>query len=238
MLFSSERCVSILYDRGRGMAKKRVKKKTNEELIFEYQNEKNPIKKKRIADEIYKKTFKLIAKYAGSFPNISYGTQEDLIQEASLIFMRCINKFDITKNIKFSTYLGKACKFELRRYKDKQRKHVDNSFFLEIDEVLQARPENLDDKIDDFRALSRVQKAVYKLFKDGEITDKQFDTIIKIHGFFGEDKKSRLEIANEKKCSLQNIGFLYRKAIEKVKNEVNKQCEEKGEISWENTLTE
>lgn len=200
---------------------KKTKKKTNEELVSEYQAETNPVKKKQIADELYRKTFRLIAKYAGTFPNVAYGSQEDLIQETSLIFMRCINKFDASKNIKFSTYLGKACKFELRRYKDKQRKHVDNSYFLEIDEVLQARPENLDEKIDDFRALTKVQKAVYKLFKNGEITDKQFDTIIKIHGFFGADKKTRLEIANEKNCSLQNIGFLYRKAIEKVKNEVN-----------------
>lgn len=201
----------------------RKKKKTNEQLVYEYQQEQNPVKKKKIADELYRKTFRLIAKYAGTFPNVAYGTQEDLIQEASLIFMRCINKFDVTKNLKFSTYLGKACKYELRRYKDKQRKHIDNSYYLEIDEIIQAKPQGIDEFIDDVNDWNKVQKIVVDLYKNEQITQKQFETIIDVHGFLGRDKKTRKEIADEKGCSLQNIGFLYRKALNKIREELIKQ---------------
>lgn len=200
----------------------RKKKKSNEELVYEYQQEKNPEKKKRIADELYRKTFRLVAKYAGTFPNIAYGTQEDLIQEASLIFMRCINKFDVSKNLKFSTYLGKACKYELRRYKDKQRKHIDNSYYLEIDEIIQAKPEDVDNQIDTINDLSKIQNIIIDLYKNEQITKKQFETIIDVHGFLGRDKKTRKEIAENKNCSLQNVGFLYRKALNKIKEELIK----------------
>ena len=36
----------------------RKKKKTNEQLIYEYQQEKDPFKKKKIADELYRKAFR------------------------------------------------------------------------------------------------------------------------------------------------------------------------------------
>ncbi len=203
------------------MAEKKKKRKNNEELVYEYQNEQDPVKKKKIADELYRKIFRLVVKNAGSMPNICYGTQDDLIQEASLIFMRCIKKFDTTKKIKFSTYFGDACKYELRRYKDKQMKHVDNTYFLEIDEILTAKPTNLESKIDDNSALEKIQETLIKLNHEQKITDKQFYTIIEEHGFFGCKKKSRKQMASERNCSLQNIGFLYRKAVNRVKDELN-----------------
>ena len=137
--------------------------------------------------------------------------------------MRCINKFDVSKNLKFSTYLGKACKYELRRYKDKQRKHIDNSYYLEIDEIIQAKPKDIDEIIDDINDWNKVQKIVIDLYKNEQITQKQFETIIDMHGFLGRDKKTRKEIADEKGCSLQNIGFLYRKALNKIREELIKQ---------------
>lgn len=196
------------------------KKKTNEELVYEYQNAPDEKTKKKIADELYKKIFKLVVKYAGTMPSVYYGTQEDLIQEASLIFMRCINKFDVTKKIKFSTYFGDACKYELRRYKDKLRKHVDNNYFIEIDEILTAKPNDIENKLDDQNNIKKIKKTLLQLSKDKKITEKQFNTIIEEHGFFGHNKKTRKEMALERNCSLQNIGFLYRKAINRIKEEL------------------
>lgn len=198
------------------------KRKNNEQLVLEYQQAETPEEKKKIADELYRKIYRLVVKNAGSMPNICYGTQDDLIQEASLIFMRCINKFDTTKKIKFSTYFGDACKYELRRYKNKQMKHVDNSYFLEIDEILTAKPSDIETKIDDDSNIKRIKDILLKLNKEQEITDKQFNTIIEEHGFFGHKKKTRKEIAEERNCSLQNVGFLYRKAINRIKEELNK----------------
>ena len=204
------------------MCEQKKKRKNNEQLVLEYQQAKTPEEKKRIADELYKKIFRLVVKNAGSMPNICYGTQDDLIQEASLIFMRCINKFDTTKKIKFSTYFGDACKYELRRYKNKQMRHVDNSYYLEIDEILTAKPSDLETRIDDERNLKKIKDILIKLNNEQEITDKQFNTIIEEHGFFGHKKKTRKQIAEERNCSLQNVGFLYRKAINRIKEELDK----------------
>lgn len=195
--------------------------KSNEELVLEYQNSTDEKERKRIADLLYRKIYKLVIKNAGTMSNICYGTQEDLIQQASLVFMKCLNKFDCTKGYKFSTYFGDSCKYELRRYKDKLMRHIDNSYYLEIDEILQAKPDNVEDWIDDVEAVKRIQLALLKLKEENKITIKQFNAIIEEHGFFGQDKKTRKEMAQERNCSLQNVGFLYRKAINKIKDELN-----------------
>lgn len=197
------------------------KVKSNEELVLEYQNSTDEKERKRIADLLYRKIYKLVIKNAGTMSNICYGTQEDLIQQASLVFMKCLNKFDCTKGYKFSTYFGDSCKYELRRYKDKLMRHIDNSYYLEIDEILQAKPDNVEDWIDDVEAVKRIQLALLKLKEENKITIKQFNAIIEEHGFFGQDKKTRKEMAQERNCSLQNVGFLYRKAINKIKDELN-----------------
>ena len=96
-----------------------------------------------------------------------------------------------------------------------------NLYYLEIDEILQAKPDNVEDWIDDVEAVKRIQLALLKLKEENKITIKQFNAIIEEHGFFGQDKKTRKEMAQERNCSLQNVGFLYRKAINKIKDELN-----------------
>ena len=79
------------------------------------------------------------------------------------------------------------------------------------------------DCYNDINDWNKVQKIVIDLYKNEQITQKQFETIIDMHGFLGRDKKTRKEIADEKGCSLQNIGFLYRKALNKIREELIKQ---------------
>lgn len=199
------------------------KKKSNEELVREYQNTKDINIKKEIANELYNRVYKLILKMINLIEAkyVSYiDLREDLVQEAGLIFMRCVTKFDTTKNIKFSTYLGDACFYELRRFNNNQMKHVKNNYDLEIDEMIMSKPDNIEDKIDDDVALEKIQRSLIKLNKEQKITDKQFNTIIEEHGFFGLEKKTRKQIAEERNCSLQNVGFLYRKALNKIKEDI------------------
>ena len=59
-----------------------------------------------------------------------------------------------------------------------------------------------------------------KLTKENVITLKQFDAIIKEHGFFGCNQMTRKEMARERDCSLQNIGFLYRKGVSKIREKL------------------
>lgn len=200
------------------MTKKR--KKNNEDLVYEYQNEIDKNKKKKIADIIYRKVYKLLMKNVNSIPDTHNIEQSDLIQEASLIFMKCLNKFDTTKGLKFSTYFGDACRYELKRFVNKQLKHTDNSYYIEIDEILTAKPDNIENKIDDKTALRQIENSLLSLNRQKKITEKQFFTIIEEHGLLGCTKKTRKQIADERNCTLQNIGFLYRKAVDKIKDDL------------------
>jgi transcriptional regulator len=100
-------------------------------------------------------------------------------------------------------------------------KHIDNSYFLEIDEIIMAKPLDIESIIDDEEAIKKIQDTLLKLKDEEKITIKQFNTIIEEHGFFGQKKKSRKEIAEERNCSLQNVGFLYRKAVDRIKEELS-----------------
>ena len=53
-----------------------------------------------------------------------------------------------------------------------------------------------------------------------DIVNRQFDAIIKEHGFFGCNQMTRKEMARERDCSLQNIGFLYRKGVSKIREKL------------------
>lgn len=199
------------------------KKKNNEELVKEYQSETSEKKKKIIANELYKKVEKMIYKMVNIVKNKFYvhpTVEEDLFLEANYIFMRCLIKFNTTKKVKFSTYLGDALYYELKRFNKKQMTHVNNSYDLEIDEILQAKQNDLDAIMDDTMSVDKIQEILLKLNKEQKITDKQFNTIIEEYGFFGKKQKTRREIAEDRQCSLQNIGFLYRKAIKRIKDEI------------------
>lgn len=195
-------------------------KKTNEDLINEYQKSTDKIIKKHIADELYKRVHKLGMKVVNKIPKLGYDIREDLEQEMGLVFMRCMDKFDTSKNCKFSTYFCNACRYELNRLKRKQISHIDNTYYLEIDEILMSKPDNIEDKIDDNNSIEKIKEVLLRLKKEHKITEKQFDTIIEEHGFFNTDKKTRKEMALERDCSLQNIGFLYRKAVNKIREEL------------------
>lgn len=199
------------------------KKTKNEDLVAEYQNATDPEEKKRISSELYKKVEKLIYKMINIVKNKFYVhpiVEEDLFLEANYIFMRCLIKFNTAKKVKFSTYLGDALYYELKRFNKKQMSHVNNSYDLEIDEILQAKSNNIDSILDDNTNVKKIQDILVKLNKEQKITDKQFNTIIEEYGFFGKEQKTRREIADNRNCSLQNIGFLYRKAVKRIKEEL------------------
>lgn len=213
------------------MAKK--DKITNEILICAYQLEEDKVLKKKLASDIYKRVDRLIYKMISLLESKFYVPpfiKEDMYLEANLIFMRCINKFDTTKKIKFSTYLSDALYYELKRFNKKQITHTSNTYDLEIDEILQAKHDDIDAMLDDKYNIEKIQETLVKLNNEQKITDKQFNTIIEEHGFFGKNKKSRKQMADERGCSLQNIGFLYRKAITRVKEELENNTSLKGEL--------
>lgn len=204
--------------------KVKEKKVKNEDLVYAYQNEANKIKKDKIAKDLYLNVEKLIHKMINIVKSkffIHQFVEEDVLSEANLIFMRCLNKFNTTKKIKFSTYLGDALYYELKRFNKKQSKHVNNNYDLEIDEIIMAKPKDVDAILDDEYSVEKIQETLLLLAKEQKITQKQLTTIIEEHGFFGVKQKSRKEMASERNCSLQNVGFLYRKALTKIKEELH-----------------
>lgn len=206
--------------------KTKVKKKKNEELVYDYQNTDSEVEKKKIAQELYKNVEKLIYKMVSTIQQKFYihqFVQEEVFLEASCIYMKCIKKFDPTKKIKFSTYLCDALWYELKRFVKKQMKHMNNTYDLEIDEILKGKEDTIEDYIDDVSDINNIKRVLVKLREEKEITDKQFHTIIEEHGFFGETKLTRSEMAKKRGCTLQNIGFLYRKAVNRIKEEIKKE---------------
>lgn len=217
---------------------KKEKKKNNEQLVYEYQNAQTEAEQKKIAQELYLKIEKLIYKMVNTIQQKFYihqFVQEEILLEANCIFMKCIKKFNTTKKIKFSTYLCDALWYELKRYVKKQMKHMNNTYDLEIDEILKAKSFDVDGVIDDTDNINKIKRILVKLREEDQITDKQFHTMIEEHGFFGETRMSRREMAEKRGCTLQNIGFLYRKAVNRIKEEIEK---ENLEYDLHNTIKE
>ncbi len=81
-----------------------VKGLTNEELVVAYQN----TDQDEYFNELFKKNEGLIYIISKDFLNIPHSEIEDLVAEASIEMINAVRKFDVTKGVKFTTFL-KRC---------------------------------------------------------------------------------------------------------------------------------
>jgi RNA polymerase sporulation-specific sigma factor len=79
------------------------------DLIYKYQQGKN------VFEEILKKYDNLIYKTINKYPNNLLYTKEDKHQIALISLVKALKSFDITKNIKFSTYLTTIIQNDMNR---------------------------------------------------------------------------------------------------------------------------
>lgn len=203
-------------------------KLNNETLIEQYQLETDKAKKKKLLDTLFKKNAKLVNREVGKTPYIYWGTYEDTLQEISSIFIKCANKFDTTKKIKFSTYFVTACGFERNNIKRKYLKNNNNFFNIELEDIIgHDTIYDLDNMIDDERDSKRATVKLLQLYNEGKITDLQFGTVALKFGLFGCKQRTRKEIADSRGCTVQNVDALYKKAVSVVKDSLQEERLEK-----------
>ena len=86
------------------ISKYSVLPKEREKTLFEeYNNTKSAARKKETRDELIKHNLRLVARVAGSYKGIGIDIM-DLIEDGNLGLLTAIDKFDVTKGYKFSTY--------------------------------------------------------------------------------------------------------------------------------------
>ncbi|QAA31216.1 sigma-70 family RNA polymerase sigma factor [Clostridium manihotivorum] len=75
-------------------------------------------------DEAFLKVEKLIRKIIQNCDCYDYHEYNDLYQVGGLAFIKAYNSYDISKNINFSTYLGKVITNEIGMYHRKMKRHL------------------------------------------------------------------------------------------------------------------
>lgn len=197
---------------------------TNEELLYIYQNEEDLTKKKQVLDELFKKNIRLINKEVGKTPYAYWGTYDDTFQEISTIFIKCAKKFDTTSKYKFSTYFVKACGFERSNRKRKFTKDSNNTFHIELEDMIGGEDlHDMDEVIDNQRDGQRATVKLLELYNEGKVTELQFITVIQKFGLFGIHAQNRRDIAQRRGCTVQNIDALYKKAVSVVRDKMEQE---------------
>ena len=197
---------------------------TNEELLYIYQNEEDLTKKKQVLDELFKKNIRLINKEVGKTPYAYWGTYDDTFQEISTIFIKFAKKFDTTSKYKFSTYFVKACGFERSNRKRKFTKDSNNTFHIELEDMIGGEDlHDMDEIIDNQRDGQRATVKLLELYNEGKVTELQFITVIQKFGLFGIHAQNRRDIAQRRGCTVQNIDALYKKAVSVVRDKMEQE---------------
>lgn len=94
-----------------------LSKEETYQLISEYQNVTSQTTKQQIEEKLIRHNFKYIYKLSTRFCNSHPNSNlDDCIQTASIAFRKALEKFDLTRNLSFSTYLTWWLKSYLQRY--------------------------------------------------------------------------------------------------------------------------
>lgn len=160
----------------------------NEELILLYQESLDPQNKKILKNEIFNNMKKLIENTVYKFQN-SHGfflIKEDLLQEANLVFLLCLEKYDAGKKNRFSTYLVTAIINKIRKTIKKENEYKNlvsdliNSFANENELLNIEEMEKIENNIYVSDILRKVDKPAsellsckYGLNNCKEITNKE-----------------------------------------------------------------
>lgn len=90
--------------------------KEQEKELFLSLTTESPEKQKQIKQEIIERNLMLVIKIAKFYPDLNNDSFFDIIQEGNIGLMHAIDKFDVNKNCKFSTYASLWIKEAISRY--------------------------------------------------------------------------------------------------------------------------
>lgn len=209
-------------------SKGRLSDEDFENYFIQYKN--GDKKSKEVIVEYY---LKFILKQIKSFENMKYEF-DDLFSISMIGFFKALDTYDISKNIKFSTYAGTCMNNEILKYHRKERK---NKLVDSLDRPINNECEELriiDTIYDDFDFTTIFEnKILYKELRNivATLPDKK-KQIIKLYFGFYDRIYTQNEISN-----IMNVSQSYiSREIMKILKYIKKELENKNLINYKSKI--
>ena len=153
----------------------------------------------------------------------SYSGQDDLVSIGTIGLIKAIDSFDISKNIKLSSYASRCIENEiLMHFRNIKKSSQDVSLNDTIDTDKDGNPLTLmdimavDDTILDDIDRDMNLKVLYE-YVSSELSDREREIIIYRYGLYGHDTLTQRELAKRLNISRSYISRIEKKALEKLR---------------------
>lgn len=160
----------------------------------------------------------IIKKYSGSS-----ASQDDLVSIGTIGLIKAINTFDLSKNIKLSSYASRCIENEiLMHFRNSKKSAQDISLNDTIDTDKDGNPLTLmdimavdDNILDDLDKKINIEKI--NRYIDETLTPREKEIIIFRYGLMGHDTLTQRELAARLNISRSYISRIEKKALSKLK---------------------
>lgn len=156
------------------------------------------------------------------------GGTEDLVSIGTIGLIKAIDTFDISKNIKLSSYASRCIENEiLMHFRNNKKSSQDVSLNDTIDADKDGNPLTLMDILaTDDDIIEDIDRGMNLQLLDGyirsELTDREREIIIDRYGLYGHKTLTQREIAKRLGISRSYISRIEKKALEKLRAKYEK----------------
>ncbi len=153
----------------------------------------------------------------------NYDGQEDLVSIGTIGLIKAINTYDLSKNIKLSSYASRCIENEILMHFRGNRKNSQNvSLNDTIDTDKDGNPLTLIDILASDMDVAedvdtKLQLAVLDRYIDEVLTPREKEIILSRYGIRGEDVLTQRELAERFHISRSYISRIEKKALEKLR---------------------
>ena len=173
-------------------------------------------------DKLIEHNLRLVAHIIKKYYQNS-GSPDDLVSIGTIGLIKAIDTFDVSKNIKLSSYASRCIENEiLMHFRNNKKSAQDISLDDTIDTDKDGNPLTLmdimavdDHIIDDIN--KRMNLAVLSQYIRTELTDREKKIIINRYGLYGHEPMTQRELAKELNISRSYISRIEKKALEKLR---------------------
>lgn len=153
----------------------------------------------------------------------NYGGQEDLVSIGTIGLIKAVNTFDMSKNIKLSSYASRCIENEILMYFRNNRKSAqDISLNDTIDTDKDGNPLTLMDIMASDMDVAedvdtKLRLDVLAEYIDEVLTDREKEIIVRRYGLNGKKVLTQRELADSLNISRSYISRIEKKALEKLR---------------------
>ena len=173
-------------------------------------------------DKLIEHNLRLVAHIIKKYYQNS-GSPDDLVSIGTIGLIKAIDTFDLSKNIKLSSYASRCIENEiLMHFRNNKKSAQDISLDDTIDTDKDGNPLTLmdimavdDHIIDDIDR--RMNLSVLSKYIRSELTDREKKIIINRYGLYGHEPMTQRELAKELNISRSYISRIEKKALEKLR---------------------